>query len=156
MLPMLLVTSLISLSLFLLLNSSTPFIDASIHSSELVSPTPPFLDTYSLSMLSFSAKASQKSTIFLLFDPFLWLPSELTDGFSLESKKQQVSSSLQDSSQYSGWSRQCCSLDILHSSSFPIPPVLVPIILWLYQAHKLQLVTPSFSCSIVFQFSSKV
>ena len=30
---------------------------------------------------------------------------------------QQVSSSLQNSSQYSGWSQQCCSLDGLNSSS---------------------------------------
>ena len=30
----------------------------------------------------------------------------------------QVSSSLQDSSQYSGWSQQCCSLDGLHLSSY--------------------------------------
>ena len=39
------------------------------------------------------------------------------DGFPLESEWQQVSSSLQDSSQYSGQSKQCCCLDGLHLSS---------------------------------------
>ena len=43
--------------------------------------------------------------------------SEYSDGLSLEFEWQQVSSSLQDSSQCSGHSQQCCSLDGLHSSS---------------------------------------
>ena len=42
----------------------------------------------------------------------------LADGFPLESKWQQISLSLQDSSQYSGWSQQCCCLDGLHSFSY--------------------------------------
>ena len=41
----------------------------------------------------------------------------LADGILLEFEWQQVSSSPQDSSQYSGRSQQCCSLDGLHSSS---------------------------------------
>ena len=40
--------------------------------------------------------------LFYSFESF-FLPA-LADGFSLEFKWQQVSSSLQDSSQYSGWS----------------------------------------------------
>ena len=43
--------------------------------------------------------------------------SALADGLSLEFEWQQVSSSLHDSTQYSGRSQQCCSLDGLHSSS---------------------------------------
>ena len=39
-------------------------------------------------------------------------------GFPLKSEWQQVYLSLQDSSQCSGWSQQCCSLDCLHSSSY--------------------------------------
>ena len=38
----------------------------------------------------------------LLFTPLEFFPSVLADGFSLEFEWQQVSSSLQDSSQYSG------------------------------------------------------
>ena len=40
----------------------------------------------------------------------------LTGGLSLESKWQQTYSGLLDSSQYSGRSQQCCSLNGLHSS----------------------------------------
>ena len=43
--------------------------------------------------------------------------SAIADGFSLKSEWQQVSSSLQDSSSYSGSSQQCCRLDGLHSSA---------------------------------------
>ena len=43
--------------------------------------------------------------------------SALVDGFSLESEWQQVSLSLQDSSQYSGRSQYCCRLDGLHPSA---------------------------------------
>ena len=43
--------------------------------------------------------------------------SALADGFSLESEWQPVSSSLHDSSKYSGRSQQCCRLDGLHSSA---------------------------------------
>ena len=41
----------------------------------------------------------------------------LADGFSLEFEWQQVSSSPQDSSQYSGRSQQCCYLDSLNPSA---------------------------------------
>ena len=41
----------------------------------------------------------------------------LVDGLSLEFEWKQVSSSLQDSSQYSGRSQQCSSLDGLHSAA---------------------------------------
>ena len=43
--------------------------------------------------------------------------SALADGSSLESEWQQVSLSLQDSSQYSGRSQQWCRLDGLHLSA---------------------------------------
>ena len=39
---------------------------------------------------------------------------------------------------------------------FPSLPVTVPIFWWLYRARQLQLVPPSLSCSIFFQFSCKV
>ena len=42
----------------------------------------------------------------------------LVDSFSLESEYEQVSSCLVDSSQYSGRSQQCYSLDGFHSSSY--------------------------------------
>ena len=43
--------------------------------------------------------------------------SVLADGFSLEFEWQQVSSNLQDSSQYSGRPQQCCRLDSLYPSA---------------------------------------
>ena len=57
----------------------------------------------------------------------------LTDGFSLEFEWQQVSSSLQDSSQYSGRSWQCCSLVslprlVISESSSPCTNPLVTIL----------------------------
>ena len=76
----------------------------------------------------------------------------LADGFPLESKWQQIWSSSLDFSQYFGRSQQCCSLNGLHSSSYF--QVLQSLYLWwLYQAHQLQLVSPTLSCSLVF-FSS--
>ena len=49
---------------------------------------------------------------------FFFFTLAVADGFPLESEWQQVSSSLEDFSQYSGRSQQCCSLDGLHSSSY--------------------------------------
>ena len=71
------------------------------------------------------------SSVNLLFFPppfqfvWIWLQDftleffalESADGFPLEFERQHVSS-LQDSSQYSGWSQQWCSLDDLYSSSY--------------------------------------
>ena len=51
------------------------------------------------------------------YTPCAFLTSVLTDGLSLESERQQVSLGLQDFSQYSGWSQQCCSLDGFFVSS---------------------------------------
>ena len=51
------------------------------------------------------------AVVFLL----LWL---VADGLSLKFEWQQVSSSLEDSSQYSGWYQKCCGLDDLHSPSY--------------------------------------
>ena len=58
-----------------------------------------------------------KVSLLLLFTPLEFFTSVLADGFSLEFEWQQVSSSLQDSSQYSGRPQQCCRLDSLHPSA---------------------------------------
>ena len=50
--------------------------------------------------------------------PWEFFSSVLADGLSLEFERQQISSSLQDFSQYSCRSPQYCSLDCLHSSSY--------------------------------------
>ena len=50
---------------------------------------------------------------FILFEFFT---SVLTGGLSLKSERQQGSSVLQNSSQYSSCSQQCCGLDIPDSS----------------------------------------
>ena len=55
--------------------------------------------------------------VIIIVYSFEFFTSVLADGLSLEFEWQQVSSSLQDSSQYSGRSQQCCSLDGLHSSA---------------------------------------
>ena len=69
----------------------------------------------------------------ILFTPLEFFPSILADGFSLEFKRQQVCSSLQDTSQYSGRPQQCCRLDSLYPSAnfqvlqaFNNPLVTVP------------------------------
>ena len=64
--------------------------------------------------------------IILLFWEF-FTPA-FADGFQLESEGQQVSSNLQDSSQYSGQSQHCCTLDGLHSSSY------LQVLQFLYQS----------------------
>ena len=56
--------------------------------------------------------------LLLLFTPWEFFTSALADGLSLNFEWQQVSSSLWDSSQYYGRSRQCSNLDGLHSSPF--------------------------------------
>ena len=58
-----------------------------------------------------------KFLLSLLFTSWEFFTSDLADGFSLEFEWQQVSSSYQDFSHYSGRSQWCCSLDGLHSSS---------------------------------------
>ena len=55
--------------------------------------------------------------IWLLLLLLLLLLLAIADSFSLKSEWQKVSSSLQDSSKYSGSSQKCCSLDGLHSSA---------------------------------------
>ena len=58
---------------------------------------------------------SEKSATYIRnpnIDILLPVSFSLADDLSLESEWQQVSSSLQDSSQFSGWSQQCCSLDV--------------------------------------------
>ena len=55
--------------------------------------------------------------IFIIIYSLEYFTSALADGLSLEIEWQQVSSSLQDSSQYSGRLRKCCCLDGLHSAA---------------------------------------
>ena len=55
--------------------------------------------------------------VLLLFTPLEFFTSVLADGFPLESEWQQVSSSLQVSSQDYGCSQQCCRLDSLYASA---------------------------------------
>ena len=57
------------------------------------------------------------SLLLLLFTLLEFFTLVLADGFSLEFEWQQVSSSLQDSSQDSGRSQQCCHLDSLYPSA---------------------------------------
>ena len=59
------------------------------------------------------------------FTPWEFFTSELVDNFSLKLEWQQVSSSFQDSSQYS---QQCCSLDSFH------PPQHFQVFQSLYQS----------------------
>ena len=55
--------------------------------------------------------------IIIIFTPLEFFTSVLVDGFSLEFEWQQVCSSLQDSSQYSGCPQQCCRFDSLYPSA---------------------------------------
>ena len=55
--------------------------------------------------------------IIIIIYSFEFFTSALADGLSVELEWQQVSSSLQDSSQYSGRSQKCSSLDGIHSSA---------------------------------------
>ena len=60
--------------------------------------------------------------LLMVFDGLLMV----FDGLLMEFEWQQVSSSLQDSSQYSVRSKQCCSLNGLHSSSnFQVPLIVL-------------------------------
>ena len=54
--------------------------------------------------------------IYYYVTPWEFFTSALADGLSVELEWQQISSRLLDSSQYSGRSQKCCSLDGLHSS----------------------------------------
>ena len=52
------------------------------------------------------------------FTPWEFFTSALADGFLLKFEWQQISSSFQDTSQYSGRSQQCYSLDSLYPSRY--------------------------------------
>ena len=63
--------------------------------------------------------------LLLVFTPWEFFISVLADGLSLEFEWEQVSSNLQESSQYSSRSQQCCCLDYRCSSSyFQVPQSL--------------------------------
>ena len=83
---------------------------------------------------------STSFTSILLFTPLEFFTLVLANGLSSEFKWQQVSSSLQDSSLYSGRSQEYFSLDGLHSSSNFQD--LRPIYL-LYRMHESRLVYSS-------------
>ena len=72
---------------------------------------PSFLETYNLFLSSLRRKI-----IILLFREFC--TPAVTDGFRLVYEWQQVSTSLQDSSRYSGQSQQSYSLDGIQTSSY--------------------------------------
>ena len=55
--------------------------------------------------------------IIIIITPVEFFTSVIADGFSLEFGWQQLYSSLQDSSQYSGSPQQCCRFDSLHPSA---------------------------------------
>ena len=75
----------------------------------------------------------------------------LVDGFSLESEWLQVSSVVQDSSQYSGLSQQCLSLDGFgFSSDLQLFQPSFPVFGEPFQVLQLQLVSPSLSFSVAF------
>ena len=78
-----------------------------------------FTDFYYKAYYICSPKMIYNSTISLLLLYYsLWVfHTSISWWFSLESERQQISSDLQDSSQYSGRPQQCCSLDDLHLSS---------------------------------------
>ena len=73
---------------------------------------------YQLQLVSPSTSCSIVYYYWLFFEFFI---PALTDGYLLKFKWERVSSSLQDSSKYSGRSQQCSTLDWLHSFSyFPV------------------------------------
>ena len=78
----------------------------------------------------------------LLFYSLEFFTRALVDCFSLVFEWQQVSSSLQDSSQYFCQSQQCCSLNSLHLSSY------IQVLQSLYQSFG--------DCTKNIQFPSKV
>ena len=84
-----------------------PFLE---HQLQLVSPLPTCSKDF-----YFSGKVQVFVSYYYYSLEFF--TSALADGFSLEFEWQQVSSSLQDSSQDSGRSQQCCRLDSLYPSA---------------------------------------
>ena len=95
------------------------------------------------------------SLSFNSFESFFTSP--LGNGFQLESKRQQVSSSLQDSSLYSGRSQQCCSFDGFYSSSYfkVLHPCINPL-LTVPSGTITTGITVTFMFYSFFQFSNKV
>ena len=88
------------------------------------------LDVHCLQIAkSFRGKQEFERSV-LLFTPLEFFTSVLSDGFSLEFEWQQVSSSHQDLSQYSGRPQQCCRFESLYMSKtsrpFNNPLVTVP------------------------------
>ena len=72
---------------------------------------------YHGSLTIFSDKPLMRSSYCYYFTLCEVFTPASSGGFSLQPEWQQVSSGLQDFSQYSSWSQDCCSLDGLHSSS---------------------------------------
>ena len=86
--------------------------------------------------------------ITIIIIPFELFQPALVDGLSLESKWHHVTSDVLDSSQDSGRSQRCSSLDDLSSSSdFQLFQPLFPNLWGPFQVCQLQLVSPSSSFS---------
>ena len=116
-----------------------------------------YLFTFLLSLIFTLQSAGTALLLLSLFTPLEFFTSALADSLSLEFVWQQVSSSLQDSSQYSGRSQQCCSLDaarLLLQLPSPPGPLIIPFLLCL--EHQSQVVLSSTTFSIVFSIPSKV
>ena len=85
-------------------------------SREGVAPSPtPWCSSYRKGSLRVTLDYGRQ--LYLLFTPLEFFTSALADGFSLEFEWNQVSSSLQNSSQYSGRPQQCYRLDSLYPSA---------------------------------------
>ena len=69
-------------------------------------------------LVSYSFCANLLHSLVIIFSPWEFFTSALAESFPLEFEWQQVSSSLQDFSQYSDRSQQCCSLDSPHLSPY--------------------------------------
>ena len=80
--------------------------------------------------------------IIIIIIPREFFTSASAGGLSLEFEWQQVSPSLQDSSQYSSRSQKCCGWSPF-VLLFPGLLVPLPILQWQYQEHQLQLVSAS-------------
>ena len=78
------------------------------------------LETFKINHRIFRLWLSLKTYKYIIIILFLWefFTPTLADDLPQEFEWQQVSSNLQDSSQYSGWFQTCCSLDGLHSCSY--------------------------------------
>ena len=94
--------------------------------------------------------------VIIIITPWEFIISANALGFSLEFERQQVSSNLQDSSQYSGRFHLCCSLDCLHSSSyFQVPKSHYQPLMTVPRTSTTIGITVTFMLHCFFQFKRK-